>query len=192
MASRKTLRRWLSRPESASSRMVMPGLVGQAADGVHEVEVLDGPDEADGVALGLAPEAVVEALLGVDAERRGLLAVERAQADPAAALTLERGVLPDEGHDVRCRPDPGDVLIGDPHRGRRYRVAGRSSVRPPAPRQLRWPAYRLALALAPWPWRLAGFDAGFGPAWPALVWPARTAWAAASRAMGTRKGEQLT
>ena len=86
-------------------------------------------DEGDGVARGLAAEAVVEALVGVDAERRGLLAVERAQADPPAPLTLEGGVLPDEGHDVCGRPHPGDILVGDPHRGRRYPVAARR--RPP-------------------------------------------------------------
>ena len=42
-----------------------------------------------------------------------------------------------------------------------------------------------------WPGPGLGRRAGFAP-WPASVCPARTAWAAASRAMGTRNGEQLT
>ena len=116
MASRKTLRRWLSRPDVGVLVDGDAGLVGQPAHGVDEVEVLDGPDEGDGVALGLAAEAVVEALFGVDAERRRLLGVERAQADPAPTLPLQGGVLPDQGDDVGGRPDPGDVLVGDAHR----------------------------------------------------------------------------
>ena len=101
------------------------GLVGQAADGVDEVEVLDGPHETDGVALGLAAEAVVEAVLGVDAERWGLLPVERAQALPPAAHLLECGVLTDQGDDVGLGPDPRHVLVGDAHGSRRYRVVDR-------------------------------------------------------------------
>ena len=173
----------------ARARVLADGdarLVGQAPHRIDEVEVLDGPDEADGVALGLAAEAVVEALVGVDAERRGLLAVERAQADPPAPLPLERGVLPDEGHDVRCGPHPGDVLIGDPHRGRRYRVAAGA------------PSAGAGRRVSPWPWPgTPALAAARLPPWPpspvaAVVWPASTAWAAASRAMGTRNGEQLT
>ena len=91
------------------------GLVGQSAHRVDEVEVLDGPHETDGVALGLAPEAVVEALLGVDAERGRLLAVEGAQALPPSTHLLQRGVLPDQSDDVGLHPDPGHVLVGDAH-----------------------------------------------------------------------------
>ena len=61
------------------------GPVGQQAHGVDEVEVLHGAHEGDGVAGLLAAEAVVEALLGVDAERRRLLGVERAEPAPAPA-----------------------------------------------------------------------------------------------------------
>ena len=116
------------------------GLVGQATDGVHEIEVLDGPYEADGVALGMAAEAVVEALLGVDTERGCLLPVKRTQAHPSAALTFERSLLPDEGHDVRGRPDPGDVLVGNPHGRRRYRVG-----------EVGRPAQATGAPLLPWP-----------------------------------------
>ena len=61
------------------------GPVGQQPHGIDEVEVLGVPDEGDGITRGLAAEAVVEALLGVDAERGALLGVERAQAGPAPA-----------------------------------------------------------------------------------------------------------
>ena len=63
----------------------------------------------------LAAEAVVEALLGVDAERRRLLGVERAQPAPAPAHLLQRGVLADQGHDVGGRPDLGDLLVRYAH-----------------------------------------------------------------------------
>ena len=69
----------------------------------------------DGVARRLAAEAVVEALLGVDAERGGLLGVEGAQAAPAPSDLLQRGVLADEGDDVGGRPDLGDFLVRYPH-----------------------------------------------------------------------------
>src|SRR5690606_38097188 len=51
----------------------------QPLDRAGEVEVLDLPDEGDGVAGFLATEAVEEPLLAVDAEAGRLLGVERAQ-----------------------------------------------------------------------------------------------------------------
>ena len=65
------------------------GPVGQEAHGVDEVEVVHGAHEGDGVARRLAAEAVVEALLGVDAEGRRLLGVEGAQAAPAPPDLLQ-------------------------------------------------------------------------------------------------------
>ena len=91
------------------------GPVGEEAHGVDEVEMVHGPHEGDGVAGLLAAEAVVEALLGVDAERRRLLGVEGAQPAPAPADLLERGVLADELHDVGGRPDLGHLLVRYPH-----------------------------------------------------------------------------
>ena len=91
------------------------GPVGQEADGVHEIEVVHGPDEGDGVARLLAAEAVVEALLGVDAEGGRLLGVEGAQPAPAPADLLERGMLADERHNVGGRPDLGHFLVRYPH-----------------------------------------------------------------------------
>ena len=80
MASSRSVRRLRSLPGLGVLVQGHPGPVGQEPHGVDEVEVLGGPDEGDGVARGLAAEAVVEALLGVDAERGALLGVERAQA----------------------------------------------------------------------------------------------------------------
>ena len=91
------------------------GPVGQEPHRVDEVEVVHGPHEADGVARLLAAEAVVHPVLGVDAERRGLLGMERAEAAPAPAHLLEQGVLADECHDVGGRADLSDLLVRYPH-----------------------------------------------------------------------------
>jgi len=116
--------------------------------------------------------------------------MERAQSDPTATLSLQRRMLPDEGDDVRGRPNPGNVLIGYPHRRRRYRVVARLRPRSSV-------AYRLAPGLALGLAFCVDFAFAFDRVFVcapgrAVVWPARTAWAAASRAMGTRNGEQLT
>ena len=152
-----------------------PGPVGQEPYGVDEVEMLGGPDEGDGVTRGLAAEAVVEPLLGVDAERRALLGVERAQAGPAAADPLERGVLADEGDDVGCRPHLGHILV----RYRHWMTVPRRCVRSGRPTPA-GPARQLALRAFGAVLTGAGGSA------------ASTAWAAANRATGTRNGEQLT
>ena len=91
------------------------GLGRQPLDGGGEVEVLDLPDEADGVAAGAAAEAVVQAELGVDRERRRLLGVEGAEPLVAAPDPLEGEVLGYDGDHVRRLPDPGHVLVEDPH-----------------------------------------------------------------------------
>ena len=91
------------------------GPVGQEADGIDEIEVVHGPHEGDGVARLLAAEAVIEALLGVDTEGGRLLGVEGAEAAPAPADLLERGVLADQRHDVGGRPDLGHFLVRYPH-----------------------------------------------------------------------------
>ena len=148
-----------------------PGPIGQEADGVDEIEVLHLPHEGDGVPRGLAAEAVVEALLGVDAEGRALLGMERAQSGPAPAHPLECGMLADERHDVGGRPHLGHVLVGYAHG-------------PTVPRRCDARSRRRGQ-----PALVALFDflaSGAGGA------DARTAWAAANRATGTRKGEQLT
>ena len=89
--------------------------IGQEPYGVDEVQVLGGPHERDGVTRGLAAEAVVEALLGIDAERGALLGVERAEPGPSAPDPLQRGMFADERHDVGRGPHLGHVLVGYAH-----------------------------------------------------------------------------
>ena len=57
-------------------------------------------DELDHVAADAAAEAVEEALLAVDVERRRLLAVERAQPFPRRAGLPQRHNVPHDRHDV--------------------------------------------------------------------------------------------
>ncbi len=117
------------------------GPVGQEPDGVDKIEVVHGPHKGDGVAGLLAAEAVVEALLGVHAERGRLLRVERTQPDPAPANLLQGGVLADQLHDVRGRPDLGYFLVRYPHRHDGTAVV--SSLRPD--QRPFWPSFD------PWP-----------------------------------------
>ena len=58
-------------------------------------------DELEHVAAGLAPEAVEEALVRVDVERRRLLAVERAESLPRRPGLLQRDVVLHHLDDVR-------------------------------------------------------------------------------------------
>jgi hypothetical protein len=88
---------------------------GQLLDGLHEVEVLDLAHEGDHVALGTAPEAVVEAQLGVEGKRRALLRVKRAQAHPPGSNPTQGQVLAGHRHEVGGGADPGDVLVDYPH-----------------------------------------------------------------------------
>ncbi len=96
---------------------------GQSLDRLDEVEVLHLAEEGDDVTLGPATEAVVHAEFGVDGERRALLGVERAQADPPGAHPAQRQVLAGQSHEVRGRPHPGDVLFDYAH-SRDLRHAG--------------------------------------------------------------------
>ena len=121
------------------------GPVGQEPHGVDEVEVVHGPDEADGVARLLATEAVVHPVLGVDAEGRRLLGVERAQAAPAPAHLLEQGVLADEGDDVGGRPDLSDLLVRYTH----TRNVPRRCPSPDWPTVDGWPSPSTASAPSP-------------------------------------------
>ena len=245
MASSSSERRLWSRPASWSSCSVMPARSARKRTAstksrwsMARTKVMASPD-------CLAAEAVVEALLGVDAERGRLLGVEGAQPAPAPADLLQRGVLADERHDVGGRPDLGHFLVRYPHtltvprrcpapfwptvrRDGRHGLrrlrpdlhdghvrpgGARPGVRPglrprlrpvellrllvgglalrrrrghldphraPALPARRRPGGRPSLASWPAPGRLLGLR------------PASTAWAAARRATGTRKGEQLT
>jgi hypothetical protein len=116
-----------------------PGTTGEVLDRTDEVEVQHLPHERDGVALRLAPEAVVEAELVVHRERAGPLVVERAQPDPPRARPPEGHVVAHDGEEAGLRTDPLDVVVGDAHarptvhatppRGARLSGVGRSGLR---------------------------------------------------------------
>ena len=72
----------------------------------------------DGAALAAA-EAVEEAALVADRERRRLLAVERAEADVVAPLPLQIDVGGDDLDDADPVPDGLERLVRDPARHRR-------------------------------------------------------------------------
>ena len=98
----------LRRP--AAGRERHPGPLGQEPDGLREVEPVVALEELEGVAPGVAAEAVEDAELRVDGEGRRLLLVEGAEALPALAGPLEGDVGADEVHEVHPRPDLLDDL----------------------------------------------------------------------------------
>src|SRR5262245_46934260 len=61
--------------------------------------------KAEDVAADSAAEAMEDALLGIDHERRRLLAVEGAEPFPVHARLAEVHEASDEVHDVHTRPD---------------------------------------------------------------------------------------
>jgi hypothetical protein len=67
------------------------------------------------VAALTAPEAFEEAAVGMDVERRGLLAVERAEADEVVPAFAKRDVVADETADVGPGKNLGDRGVGDAH-----------------------------------------------------------------------------
>src|SRR6266545_4389624 len=80
-----------------------------------ELQVLDLSEEPDGVAPGPAPEAVIDLLRRRHREGRGLLGVERAQADDRVVSGLLQGqVAGDQLHQVGPLPDRLDVFLPDP------------------------------------------------------------------------------
>ncbi len=94
-------------------------LLGQSLDRLGELEMLDLAEEADGVAAGAAPEAVVDALGRRDRERRRLLGVKGAQAaERVVPGLLERQVLRDDLDDVGALAHRLDVVLPDPSRHR--------------------------------------------------------------------------
>ena len=105
-------------------------LGGQELDRTGEVEALGLAHEVDGIALGLTPEAVVDALLGVDGEGRRLLAVERAEPHPLGALLLELRVLGDDPDDVGLVADTPHVVVHYAHGPNVPPASGRLSGHP--------------------------------------------------------------
>ena len=73
---------------------------GELLHGVDVAERRVRHQESDGVAMSLAPEAVVELLGRADGERRRLFVMERAQAEVVSAALLELDVARDDVDDV--------------------------------------------------------------------------------------------
>ena len=98
----------------------------QRLDRRREVVAGEQHVELDGVAAGAAAEAVEEAAVGVDRERRRLLLVQRAEPLPAAPLLGQAGVVGGDGDDVHGVAHRLDELGGDVDvlHGRASRPAG--------------------------------------------------------------------
>ena len=86
-------------------------------DRTHKIEVLNFAHEADRVAAGLAPKAVVRAHLGVDRETRRFLVVERAQSAPTATDPPQRDVFAREFNEVGCLAYSPHVFVENAHLG---------------------------------------------------------------------------
>jgi hypothetical protein len=106
--------------------------VGEPFDRPDEVQVLDLPDEADGVAAAPAAEAVVETVRCVDREARRLLLVERTASRVARALLAKGRVLGDDVDDVGALLDVLDRAVLDsrlvPYSAAAYASAKRSVI----------------------------------------------------------------
>ncbi len=88
-------------------------VVREAAQSGRVVEVLEHHEEFDGVAPDAAAEAVEALPRGVDAEGRGLFAVEGTAGFPCVARSTQLDETPDELHDVRGVLDSSDAFLGD-------------------------------------------------------------------------------
>ena len=77
---------------------------GEALEGFEERDAFEFLDEADDVALGLAAEAVIELLGGVDGKRRGFFLMKRAETLIAVGACLaEADFFADDADDVDAR-----------------------------------------------------------------------------------------
>jgi len=86
--------------------------LGQRAYGVRELEVIPLHDVGEDIAPLSAAEAVPEARVGIDLERRGLLAVEGAAAPELPTSLPQLDGLAHQGDDVRRLAHPLLVLVG--------------------------------------------------------------------------------
>ena len=91
-------------------------LLGQLLHRLGEGQALGVHDEVEGAAVGFAAEAVIEALVFVDGEGRGLFLVERAQAQMLAALFDQLDVAADDVGEPGAGAKFFQELIGEGHR----------------------------------------------------------------------------
>ena len=85
------------------------GTLGQFPQCLAERTARQPLQEGEGVAAGVAAEAVEEAAVRMHDERSGLLVVERTPADEAAAAHLQGNVLADQAGEVGRSLDVADV-----------------------------------------------------------------------------------
>jgi hypothetical protein len=92
-----------------------PVLLGKVLDGLDEIHAGMLHQEADGVAVLAAAEAVVELLARADRERGRLFPVEGAQPHVIGAALLQLHVPADDLHHVGPREQLLDERLGDGH-----------------------------------------------------------------------------
>src|SRR5205807_2823014 len=100
-AGRLLIARRLFQPDTGPLGQLLPGFPERERPGAH--------DEVEDVPAGMTAEAVEEAALRIDGERRGLLRVERAEALVVAAGPAQGDV---RGYDIQ-NIDPAPDLVGD-------------------------------------------------------------------------------
>ena len=88
------------------------GAFGQAADGVHEINVLIFANEGENVAALVAAEAMKELALGADVEAGGFFLVEGAEGDEVGAGAFEGDVAADDVHNIAGGADLFDWWRG--------------------------------------------------------------------------------
>jgi hypothetical protein len=91
-------------------------LAGQVLHRLDEVHAGVLHQEADGIAVLAAAEAVIELLAGTDRERGRLLAVEGAQPHEIGSALLQLHVAADDFHYVGAGQQLLDERLGDGHR----------------------------------------------------------------------------
>ena len=126
----------LLRPRVAR-RHLQAHLPGEDLDRLHEADVLGLAHEADRIALRMAAEAVVEALLVVDVERGGLFLVERARRPHVALALVRLAAVP---HDLATRHLGHGQAVAQFIKETRGQTHG-ASIRL-APRRVEWSGHR--------------------------------------------------
>jgi len=98
-------------PRLGTSRREMNAIAPRKAlHRFRKAEVLELHEELEDVAALVTSETVIQSLLGIDRERRGLLLVERAQTFPAAAPLFQTNVVANNLDKVRRLTDASDDI----------------------------------------------------------------------------------
>jgi len=86
---------------------------GQVLDSLGEIQVVVVHEKAEGIAAGAAAEAVIELLVGADAERRGFLFVERAAGGVVLAGLFQLHARADHVDDVGAVQEVVNKALGN-------------------------------------------------------------------------------